>query len=676
MNKNIIPKINKYATSALSIILVLFVIVQATSGIFDTDIWLHLRTGKEIIKDMRVSGSDPYSFTLSGKRWINHEWLFQVAVYLMYKYFDISGLIFLQTLFVALAFLVLFLIGFKDNQHMITTVLLSILVIFATYTRFNLRPDILSLLFFSIFLHQLKFNKGTNVIYILIFWQFLWVNSHGYFFLGPLLILIFIIAEVFRRFLPFLPAQWSQTGKLEDRSFHRLIKLLFLVLLVCFINPHGFIGVVYPFLILKDIVLGQAHYAFKSVAELVSAFPLKGNAFVGSTQFNILVLISLFSLLFNWRKLDISHILLFAFFLPFGLVVQRNITFLSFAAYLIVISRLNEIDHSVKSKVRINVFSSKLDIAIKGLIICVLIVFMAKISYGSMFRRYYDFKDYEMKSHLSDLIGYRYPKACIDFMRDNNLPANLFNDFNSGAYLIFHAYPEYKVFIDGRTELYSSEFFDNYLKIMAGDKEIFDTQVEKFNINTALLNNSTSFIPKKAFKMFYEHPEWQLVFFDESGVVFLRKTTANAKLIRSLSVDLKNWQASPVDMLRLTLGVVVPDPYILRARLLDAVGLDKAVISEAEEALKIYPSSREAHYYLGKAFLNQGKFDDALRHLRLAYTYGLRKSYLRLLLAKTYLKLGEKEKALKISRLAQKITPDDKEIKEFVANLEQSLEEN
>jgi hypothetical protein len=639
---------------------------MASSGIFDTDIWLHLKTGKLILRDLRVPTFDPYSFTTGVKPWINHEWLFQVIVYSAYKFFDINGLICLQTLFITFAFFVLFLIGFKDKRFQISAFILSILIVYASRSRFNLRPDVLSLVFFAIFLHELKFAKVSKRIYFLLFWQVLWVNCHGYFFLGPLLILIFIISELLKRHCPYLPVQWSQLPRMEENDFKRLVRLFFLIFPVLLINPQFLNGALYPFHILKGLILGHAQFAFQHVEELAKAFYPKGNAFLGNSQFNILILITVISLLINWRKLDFTYILLFVFFTPFGFLALRNVCFLSFVCYFVIISQLELIERIAKKRVNAEVVLSKVHFPAKLIVIVIIILFIGNQSYEFLLRSYYDFDEYQLKSMLTDFIKYRYPQRCTDFILKNNLPKNLFNDFNSGSYLIFHAWPKYKVFVDGRTELYSNKFFDEYFKIMHdGDKEVFDSITERFNINTVLLNNATAHISKNALKMIYQHPGWQLVFFDEQGVVFLKKTPENFHLLKSLSVDLKKWKAPTVDILRLGLVKVAPDPYLSRARLLDILGLDAPLVSEVNEALKVSPANSLANFYLGEILFKQKNYKEALRYLRIAYVAGLDKSELRALLAKTYIKLGDKLRGMKFFKAVLKEDPKNTLANEF-----------
>ena len=45
----------------------------------DPDLGWHLRTGELILASGKIPTADPYSFTVAGAPWVEHEWLWQVA---------------------------------------------------------------------------------------------------------------------------------------------------------------------------------------------------------------------------------------------------------------------------------------------------------------------------------------------------------------------------------------------------------------------------------------------------------------------------------------------------------------------------------------------------------------------------------------------------------------------
>ena len=166
-------------------------------------------------------------------------------------------------------------------------------------------------------------------------------------------------------------------------------------------------------------------------------------------------------------------------------------------------------------------------------------------------RGYYDFDKYQRKSEFGGIAQRTYPSKAADFIIDNRIKANIFNDFNSGAYLIGRTYPNIKVFMDGRTELYGGDFFREYLKIWEkGDPEVFEAMVAKYNLTGAFLNSSREDIPADILDYLDEHEDWIPVYFDHDGVFFLKDVPEHQEMIARYKVDFENWQPPYTDLLR------------------------------------------------------------------------------------------------------------------------------
>ena len=67
------------------------VFVSAFFRIADLDFWWHLKTGQIILETATVPDHEIYSFTANGREYIDHEWLFQVILYLLYSAAGPSG---------------------------------------------------------------------------------------------------------------------------------------------------------------------------------------------------------------------------------------------------------------------------------------------------------------------------------------------------------------------------------------------------------------------------------------------------------------------------------------------------------------------------------------------------------------------------------------------------------
>jgi hypothetical protein len=93
----------------------------------------------------------------------------------------------------------------------------------------------------------------------------------------------------------------------------------------------------------------------------------------------------------------------------------------------------------------------------------------------------------------------------------------MFNSYNWGGYLIWHLWPDYLVFVDGRTDLYGDELLRQYLQVrfaQPGFQEVFDvhsidfvlTEAEGFTDNFLTLDDDG----------------WSLAYADDVAVIYMR----------------------------------------------------------------------------------------------------------------------------------------------------------
>jgi tetratricopeptide (TPR) repeat protein len=548
---------------------------------------------------------------MQGKPWIDHSWLFQLLSYLVYSKWQADGLIILQCLLIIASFLVLFLMGYGLIKSYLETAVLVIITAFASITRFNIRPDIFSLFFFVLYLYFLRLHISKKAIWFLVPIQVLWVNFHGYFFLGPLLVIFFIAAEFLRRRLKFLPSQWKKEFALSDVAYKRLKKLFLLVVLACFLNPRTFQGTFYPFYVFKEFLSGRVQIFLKYIQELQPTLSL-GRAL--GDYYYVLIIFCFLLMAINFRRLKIIEIILVLFFFFFSLSL-RNIVFFVFISYMIVVSYTAEALKNIYAHLRLqSLIRQRLFILFKTVISIIFIVWLGLEMDKRLGLNYYDFENREFKSYLTGIDERNYPKKAVDFISEHNIPSNMFNDFNSGAYLIGRTYPKRRVFIDGRTELYGPEFFEEYMKLLKGDIAAFERITNKYRINAMLFSTALTSLPD-IIGYLYKSPQWKLVFFDEAGVLFIKDVPANQQLLKQYKIDLNKYTVPKVDLKELRLRRIYPSPYIKRAALFNLFKEDGLLTSECKEALRIMPNCAESFHLLGKMYLRKGLYQDALENL-------------------------------------------------------------
>ena len=92
----------------------------------------------------------------------------------------------------------------------------------------------------------------------------------------------------------------------------------------------------------------------------------------------------------------------------------------------------------------------------------------------------------------------------------------MFNDDEFGDYIIYSAYPQYKVFIDGRADIYGNEKIQDYLNVVRmkpGGRKL----LEKYNINWIIYNTDS---PLSQYLNLKE--DWKLIYTDNVANIILK----------------------------------------------------------------------------------------------------------------------------------------------------------
>jgi len=603
----------------------------------DLDLWLHLATGRYIVLHQYIPTTDVLSAAISGQFWNNHEWLFQVIIYHIHHLWGFDGLLQMQVVLVVLTMLFLLFLGYSKDNQLLTT--FGLLMVYLVYSgRFTVRPDLFSLFFFTIYIFVLALHIDKRWgPFVLVVVQVLWTNMHGFFFFGPLFVLIGLISEWMKRHVP-LPAEWNESGRLDDTEYKRLKIVFALVCVACLVNPQFIEGAIYPLTIFFSMS-GENKIFFDYIEELRK--PILWSNIFDTTKYSyykLLIFLSAISFVFNRRRIDISAFFFWLVFLIFSLKAVRNLSFFAFAAYLVIIT--NCVNISWSSLVPLRFTQKKFKYLTSIVLKLLILVWILQYTQAFVVRSYYDFDKYEFKSEFGGVSLRSYPRKGVDFLVENKVKGNIFNDFNSGAYLLGRTHPDIKVYIDGRTEAYGGEFFKRYTKIWTeGDAELFEEAVDQYQLTAAFLNSSRQHIPEKILNYLYDHQDWMLVYFDFDAVIFLKNTEENKSLIGQFEIDLSRWESKPIDLQRLGPHGVMPyEPYY-RAYTLESLGFHDAALEEARNSIRTMPSYAEPYQLIGKIYASQKNYLKAFESFRIAVIGKKRDKQTRLNLALAYMDL-------------------------------------
>ena len=118
------------------------------------------------------------------------------------------------------------------------------------------------------------------------------------------------------------------------------------------------------------------------------------------------------------------------------------------------------------------------------------------------------------------------PEKAVEFIQKENIQGNMYNNDEFGDYLIYKTYPAYKVFFDGRSDMYGTARFKEYQKI-AGFSPGWEAIVEKYDIGWFFIASDSLLA-----RYLQIHPGWRLIYSDNVANIQVRDTEKYQYLIR------------------------------------------------------------------------------------------------------------------------------------------------
>jgi hypothetical protein len=480
------------------------------------DLGRHIVNGELVTHGVKaILSTNYYSFTEPAQPFINHHWASGVVFYLVHDLFGFKGLSVLYIL-LSLTALLLMVQGSKDRFGQTLPLLAAILVIPLFAYRVEVRPEGFSYVLLALYYYLfVRFRSGNLqvkwLLPMLISAQILWVNLHIFFFFG------LAIAACFA-----LDALLNSRAALKHH-----VMILVSLLAASLLNPHTYKGLLAPLTIFKE-------YGYMVAENQSVTFMLERFGSPQLVQFEVSAVVALVLIIFMvwkglWKNL-VAEILLVIAFGVLSAIAVRGIPL--FAIFLIplfsalsfhVISKLN-----FKTK---ELWNSMLPWI--GSAFCLLFI-MVPNSYVSAR------KGYEGLGLIEGIDG------CGKFLRAQQIPGRIFNNYDFGGYLIYHLHDRQKVFVDNRPEAYTVAFFDSIYKPMQEDDAIWRTKSEEYGINVIVfyrLDNTPwaqPFLIRRT-----QDPDWVAIYVDEVSLVLVKNRSENERLIRDFAKPRSMFQGVP-----------------------------------------------------------------------------------------------------------------------------------
>src|SRR6185436_11609821 len=111
----------------------------------------------------------------------------------------------------------------------------------------------------------------------------------------------------------------------------------------------------------------------------------------------------------------------------------------------------------------------------------------------------------------------QFPKAAVDYMQQQRLPQPIFNEYAWGGYLIWRLYPDYRVHIDGRADVFGDKLVAEFIQVNDG-KPRWRELLQQYGTQTVLVKRDSAIAG-----LLNEDSRWQKVFEDKQAVILVLK---------------------------------------------------------------------------------------------------------------------------------------------------------
>lgn len=463
-------------------------LVIAVRHTVDPDLWWHLRTGQTILAH-GIPRTDVFSFTVPDHRWVTHEWLTQLFMWLVFR---AGGLTALMLVFAVLIALTFWLVYRRCSGQPYLAAFVVLLAAAAAAITWGARPQMLNLLLLALFLTIVEGVRG-GVLSERAFWWLppltvLWANLHSGYLLGIALLAGYVVGESM--------ARWQADGPALSRAaWRRLLLVTPLSFLAAAINPNGIHIWLYPFETLGSGAMQSYIVEWRPPDFHVPIF----------WPFGALLALGVLALILSPRRPGLTDLLLFGGTAGAGLLSARHIPLFALVAAPVVCRYLAA--SLAGTKLRRLVNPPPAPPTPRALALLNVLLLLLGLGAGLFWIA-------ARVAENDEAIRDNFPVAAVDYLVSAGLEdARGYNSYEWGGYLIWRGFP---VFIDGRADVYGDEFMHSYRRAYDARRD-WRAPLDDFAVQFVLLQ-----IESPLATVLEESSGWERTYEDSLAVVYER----------------------------------------------------------------------------------------------------------------------------------------------------------
>ena len=476
--------------------LVLFVAGLCLVPLQETDLFFRLANGEEILRTGHVPGRNLFSFTFPDQPYLDSAWLFDLATAGLYRLGGFPAVVAGKTAVVVAAFIAAYLVLRRRGSGRAIAALVLAAAAFCMRERLVERPHVVSLLGEVVVLSLLPaLQEGRRRAWLLVPVVALWANLHAGAFVGPLLVGLAGLGVFIEGMLA--------SSLASRRAIFGHVFAVALCTLALMATPAG-PGIFRYLTFHADIFTIHPVDEFRPLAWRSDA-PLAIYAGGLALSLGVCTVLRV-----RPRLRDLLPVV------GLALLAGRHVRFgadFALLAAILAAPLLTAVGARWAGRLARGHFGHFERATGALLALLALAPRMADVE------RHGRFMDI-------DLDRGNLPLAALGFVEQHGLRERMYNDFETGAFLIWQGYPRYRVFVDPRLPAYPREFHQ-VLGRSEMTREEWTSTMDRFGVTSALLDYAD--VNRRV--AWWDPEHWALVFRAQDTRVFVRRLPALRDLI-------------------------------------------------------------------------------------------------------------------------------------------------
>jgi hypothetical protein len=459
-------------------IVLLFAKLKGTKTLFaDADTGWHIRTGEWIIQHRAVPTHDLFSFTKPNQSWFAWEWGWDVMFAAVHSIAGLGGVGLVSTLVLSLFSVCLFLLLRRASQNHVVSFFVTVIAVCASSVHWLARPHLFSMLFAVVLLHLLHTaDQGrTRALYFAPLLLVVWTNIHGGFVAGLLILFChafgLTLSELLATSSAAATSQQLRNAFAKTRPYWLAVGLS---LGATFINPYGW-------------HLHQHIYRYLTDEDLlsrISEFQSMSFHAPSAMLFEIMLALAGFAAFWKLQSGQIAPALTILVWAHFALLSARHIPLFLVVAAPPVAALL---DHFIQRLRHVALLSESAATVAE---ICEELAAMERpgrlhiLSAAAVVLLAFLFAAGK-EPFTPQFDADSFPAQAIPFLQAR--PGSRVYTYDQwGDYLIYRLYPAQRVFFDGRSDFYGTDFVKINQRITAADHD-WKKLLRDYNIKMVVL---------------------------------------------------------------------------------------------------------------------------------------------------------------------------------------------